>query len=97
MNRITEKDLEAVCKRINIVTNSPLTPYTKIGDRYEPQALCYHLSHAYGGVALHRMSGNKGCTGVTDVFSGGHGTKRELYDRMHAFLRGFESANEVQS
>ena len=27
-NRISDKNLEAVVERINIITNSPITPYT---------------------------------------------------------------------
>jgi hypothetical protein len=93
--RITEKDLQAVCDRINRTCGTPLTPYefqpAKDGapSKYVAQIGCYHLSHAYGGVALHRMYNEGG--GVSDVF-GGHVTKRDLYERMHAFLRGINVA-----
>jgi hypothetical protein len=50
------------------------------------------LSGAYGGVALHRMYNAGG--GVSDVFGSGHMSKRELYGRMHAFIRGMEAAGE---
>ena len=85
--RITEKDLRAVIDRINMVTGSPAKPYVD----GKPQAGCYHLSGAYGGVALHRMA--RTGTGVTDIFYG-HGTKRELYDKMQAWLAGYEHAKE---
>ncbi len=85
--RITDKELRAVIDRINVVTGSPAKPYVD----GKPQAGCYHLSGAYGGVALHRMA----CTGtgVHDIFYG-HGTKRELYDKMQAWLAGYEHAKE---
>jgi hypothetical protein len=85
--RITDKILQAVIDRINVVTGSPAKPYV---DR-KPQAGCYHLSGAYGGVALHRMA--KTGSGVHDIF-GGHGTKRELYTQMQAWLGGYETGVE---
>ncbi len=90
MERITDKNLEAVVARINAVTNSPATAYTRTADKFEANIGNYHLSHAYGGVSLHKMVGKGG--GVTDVFGRGHMPKRELYDLMHAFLRGYDVA-----
>lgn len=89
-NRVTEKQLQAIVDRINTVTKSPIQPYSKnkkgmpfsnIGN--------YHLSHAYGGVSLHRMVNE--CGGVDDVFRCGHVPKRVLADLMHAFLSGIEA------
>jgi hypothetical protein len=85
MNRITDTILQAVVDRINRVTNSPAKPYAD----NKPQAGCYHLSGAYGGVALYRMA-NTG-SGEHNVF-GGYSTKRELYSQMHAWLAGYEAA-----
>lgn len=34
-----------------------------------------------------------GCYHLHDIF-GGHGTKRELYTQMQAWLRGYETAGE---
>jgi hypothetical protein len=93
-NRITDKQLQAVCDRINKIFGLPLTaykPYDATVGRAQPNAGVYHLSHAYGGVALHRMSEREGCSGVNDVFSRGHMPKRELYELMHAFLRGVDT------
>ena len=85
-SRITDKDLASVVARINRTTGSPMEPYVgntaRVGN--------YHISHAYGGVSLHRMVNTGG--GVSDVFSRGHVPKRELYECMHAFLRGFDAA-----
>lgn len=84
MGRITDRDLEAIVARINSETGMPLTPY--VGG--VPQVGNFHLSHAYGGVCLHRMSLKPGCTGISTPLNGGHVPKRQLYDAMHAFLRG---------
>jgi len=92
MNRITQKDLEAVVLRINTLTGMPVQPYgDNVDGRCNPQAGSYHLSYAYGGVSLHRMSLTIGCTGVSDIF-GYHMPKRELYDRMQSFISGLYAA-----
>jgi len=88
MSRITDKDLNGLAARINRVTGSPEVPYTSDGERHRAQIGNYHISHAYGGVCLHRMCSDGG--GVTDVFRSGHIPKRELYFRMSAFLDGLE-------
>ncbi len=101
MNRITLSDLEAVCKRINRTVNgAELQPWEKLDDGsypgYRQVPGAYVLDGAYGGYALHRNCdiGTDGEShGVSDVF-GGHMPKRELYDRMQAFLRGVETAED---
>ena len=84
MDRITEANLQGLCDRLNRVTGSPEKPYIdgkcQIGN--------YHISHAYGGVCLHRMHNDGG--GVTEPLYCGHCPKRELWNRMHAFLKGIE-------
>ena len=89
MNRITQKDLEAVVTRINKTTGNPTESYIRGEDgRYHAQIGNYHISGAYGGVSLHQMANDGG--GVHDVFSCGHVTKRDLYNRMQAFINGLE-------
>ena len=90
----TTKHLQAVVDRINRLLETPATPYA-IGEdgKMHPQANCYHLSHAYGGVALHKMSSDPECTGVHDIFSG-HWPKRDLYNRMQSFIVGIEKGIE---
>jgi len=89
MERITEKFLQAVCDRINRAQGTPLKPYEKGPDgQYHPQAKCYHLSYAYGGVSLHKMR-DEGL-GVHDVFGCGHVSKRNLSERMFAFIKDLE-------
>lgn len=92
MQRITEKDLQRLCDRINEATGSPMKPWDRAEgeDRMRAQIGNYHLSHAYGGVCLHRMHNEGG--GVSTPLSGGHEPKRDLYNRMTAFLAGLEAA-----
>jgi len=89
MNRITNKDLAAVVGRINRTMGAPAEPYRRVDGRTVANIGNYHISGAYGGVSLHRMVNEGG--GVQDVFCSGHGTKRELYEKMHAFLAGIEA------
>lgn len=93
--RITIANLEAVVDRINRVTGSPSSPWRREGDRNRANIGNYHLSHAYGGVSLHRMCNESG--GVTTPLGSGHVPKRELYEQMHAFLRGIEAAKEERA
>ena len=90
--RITIANLQAVVDRINRVTGSPSTPWRREGDRNRANIGNYHLSHAYGGVCLHRMANEGG--GVTTPLGSGHVPKRELYEQLHAFARGLEMARE---
>ena len=89
MNRITESQLQAVVDRLNRITGSPLAPYVN----GKAQIGNYHLSHAYGGVCLHRMHNEGG--GVSSPLSTGHITKRELLGLMHAYISGLTAAQEV--
>jgi hypothetical protein len=113
--RITQRDLEAVCARINRTVNGDAGKVTRVknGDFWDewptwtretssdgPGALrqvpnIYSISYAYGGASLHRnctADANGESHGVHDVFGSGHMPKRELYERMQAFLRGFEAS-----
>jgi hypothetical protein len=85
-NRVTEKHLQAIVDRLNRITGSPMKPY----EGNKAQIGNYHLSHAYGGVCLHRMHNDAG--GVSSPLSTGHITKRELAGLMHAFMAGMEMA-----
>ncbi len=106
MERVTVRDLEAVVARINRTVNgtdefavwesnpgwSVETGTAKNAVRQVPDV--YHLDGAYGGYALFRncsVDDTGESHGVHDVL-GGHLSKRELYERMQAFLRGVEVA-----
>lgn len=89
MTRITDKHLEAIVARINTITKSPVSPYID----GKAQVGNYHLSHAYGGVCLHRMHNEGG--GVSDPLSCGHVSKRQLADMLYAFIAGINSVQEA--
>ena len=95
-DRITIKQLSAQVERLNRLTGQPLEPYVREDDgtehgRFAAQIGNYHVSQAYGGVRLHQMATPGG--GVRDVLSLGYCSKRELYDRLLAFIEGIETAN----
>jgi hypothetical protein len=87
--RVTLARLEAIVKRINIMTHSPLESWSR-----SPDGKCiakignYHLYGAYGGWALHRMQSPGG--GIEDVLQCGYQSKRELERLLFAFIRGLE-------
>ena len=84
MERTTRKQLEFLCERINNAKKTPLAPYERIDGSLVGQIGNFHLNGAYGGVSLHQTMNEGG--GVRDVFSCGHVTKRDLYNRMSAYL-----------
>jgi hypothetical protein len=91
-DRITEAQLKAIVERINRVTNSPLEPWGRdAAGNHRANIGNYHLSYAYGGVELDRMTNAGG--GVTCPLGSGHTTKRELANKMWAFLAGLEAKN----
>lgn len=91
---ITQKQLEAIVERINVLTDSPIETYINDGTKYVSQVGNFHLSWAYGGVSLHRIVNDKG--GISDVFSCGYVPKRDLDNRMWAFITGLSHAKTVK-
>lgn len=90
MERITEKQLEAVVERLNRLTQSPLASWTKTDKGHKANIGNYHLDYAYGYVSLARMVNEGG--GIEKIL--GSGTKRELFDQIHAFIRGINATKE---
>jgi len=88
MTRISIKDLEAQVKRINKLTNSPETEYTKINGKLIGNIGNYHLDQAYGGVKLVRMRNESG--GIEEITRTGFTTKRDLYFQLDAIITGLQ-------
>jgi hypothetical protein len=89
--KITIRDLNAVCERINRLTESPMASYAKSEEgKFIAQVGNYHISQEYGGYSLHRMYNEGG--GVSTVFHTGHVPARELYEKMHSFIAGYDAA-----
>lgn len=94
MDRITDKMLDTLCDRLNKLTGSPTASYTRTEDgRMRANIGNFHVSRAYGGVCLHRMSNEGG--GVYCPLSQGHGPKRELWSAMQAYIAGIETEREA--
>ena len=91
MQRITNKDIEASLERLNRALGREIAPYTKLEDgKYRCNIGNFHQYSAYGMVGLHEMFNDGG--GVKS--HGSLGTKRELYERIHAMLDGISLAGE---
>ena len=92
MKPITKKHLESIVERINRMQDMKLEPWAKLPigkhGRFVANVGTYHLGWAYGGASLLRMDNESG--GVQDVLSCGHIPKRELSERLFAFIRGLE-------
>jgi hypothetical protein len=86
--RITRKDLEIACNRLNEVAGTP-----KEYGLTELHIGHYTISGAYGGYALYQLSGTSGC--VDDVFRSGHIKARELYGLIHAYMQGITVSKSV--
>lgn len=94
MQRITDKQLNSLCDYLNMITNSPATygQHTTDADGardFKANIGHFHISHAYGGVCLHRVVNNGG--GVNTPVVHGHVPKRELFNLMHAYIKGLEA------
>lgn len=91
MNRITGKDLQNLCDRINRAHGVALEPYTRTDDgKLRGNIGSHYISGAYGGVNLARIVNEAG--GSTNPLSFGHIPKRDLYNRMQAYLCGLDDA-----
>ena len=79
--------------RLNAITNSPSEPYTKNENgEYIANIGNFHLSGAYGGYCVHRMCNKSG--GISTPFISYHTTKRDLYDRLNAYINGIVFASK---
>ena len=93
MNRVTKAMLETLADTINNETESPLKAWIKDRDgRYKASIGNYHISYAYSGACLHRMSNESG--GVSCPIIHCHVPKRELYNLMWAYLEGIREVQQ---
>jgi hypothetical protein len=90
MERITNKDIECLVEYLNDTLKRPKTPYKAKRDsenRLVANAGHFMTSSACGRIGLDMMCKGGGSTHVLHK-----GTKRELYDQMHAMLKGIREA-----
>ena len=94
-DRITNRDLDGLCGIINRTLGVEASAqWSREGDKIVQAPGYYHIDGAYGGVALYRtcdVNGDGESHGVHDVFRAGHMPKRDLYNRLRAFLDGIEA------
>lgn len=88
-NRVTNADLERVCRLINSALGlTSHEPYLVKGSKEGPpihNVGCVYLGGAYGGVRIEQMCEGGGCR---DLLSTGYDTKRLVYGRACAYLEG---------
>ena len=88
MQRITRKDLDGAVNLLNRITNNPSDPYSGEHGKWVANIGNFHISGAYGGVALHQTMNEAG--GIRDIFQQGHMPICELYNLIHAYRKGIE-------
>jgi hypothetical protein len=91
--RITRAHLDAKAQTINSMTGAPQEPYRTVGGKAVANKGNCHISGAYGGYSLHRMSNESG--GVSDVFNCGHIPARQLAALMSAYTAGLYYASKI--
>jgi len=86
MKIIKLEDLQRLINRINKIKKAPMETYKKDDSKLIAQIGNFHISSAYGGHSLHCIVSKNGAT--SDVMQIGHVSKKELYNLLHAYLRG---------
>ena len=93
--RITRAHLDAKADTINSMTKSPTEPSRMVDGKWVANVGNYHISGAYGGYCLHRMSNESG--GVSDVISCGHIPAKQLAALMSAYTAGLYDAAKINA
>lgn len=93
MDRITVKHLRGLCNTLNKITGNPLEAYGRDATgKFKANIGAHYIDGAYGGWELHQICTEGG--GVNCPLSTGHCSARELYNAMHAYLRGLEDGRK---
>lgn len=95
--KVTKSELEDRVTYLNQLMRMPVVPYTTAHGQYKPNAGCYLLDWAYGGVKLSRMSLKHGCTGQSHPISMGYETKKICYQAVNHYIDGIEAGKEHQA
>lgn len=92
--RITDKHLDGLINRLNKLTGNPETYCTTTKNEdganasFKTNVGHYHVSYAYGGCELQQVVNEGGA--VSTPLNTGFTTKRDLYEKIHAFIKGIE-------
>ena len=90
MNRITNSDIEQAITVLNNRCGFATNPHGINEDgKYMPIPNVYHVSGAYGGVALDQMMPEG--SGTRRISCDGFGTKRQLYTFLKGMIAGTEA------
>jgi hypothetical protein len=89
--RITRAFLDAKTATLNSMTKSPAEPYRTVDGKAVANVGNYHISGAYNGCCLHRMTEGGGASDVLDC---GHISTRELARLMSAYMAGLYDATK---
>jgi hypothetical protein len=93
--RITIAHLRKLAERLNRVTGSPMEAWRRDEHgRNRANIGNYHISCEYGGYGLHRMMNESG--GIITPINSGHYPARELYNLIHAYLRGYDDGKAAK-
>jgi hypothetical protein len=85
--RITVTNLRRLVERLNKMTGSPETAFTKdAAGKFHANLGHYSIDGAYGGYALQQITTDGG--GVRQVLH--RGSARDLYERIHAYMDGLD-------
>lgn len=85
--RITQRELEAACDRLNRVTGNPEDGWLQRPDgSLEARIGHFYIESAYGGWKLVQTVNVFG--GVRDALGGGYTTRRVLLGLIHAMIAG---------
>jgi hypothetical protein len=91
---ITVKHLESLIERLNTIAGEKPQPYDTTKTENRANVGTYFLDGAYGGWQLARIHNERG--GQSQPLGGGFDSKRETYQKIRAFIHGFEAAREVK-
>jgi hypothetical protein len=90
--RVTKATLEYLALKINEITDKPKKPWIKEDGKLKAQIGCHFVSYNAAGVSLDRICNEGGA--VTTLFSFESMTKRDLSNRMRAFITGLNTATK---
>lgn len=91
---ISEKTLEAVILRINVLAGTPQTYMSEVNGKRIINIGHYHLDKCYGGYKLVQTDSDG--SGIRAITKSGYTTTCNLYHEMHAFLTGLEANKRGQ-
>lgn len=93
--RITQRMIQAQVDRLNRLTGQPVDALTRDSNGHLRTNVGHYLiDFAYGGVELQQYMSPGGAVNIP--LNAGHGTKRELYEALSAYIQGIELGLELQ-